>query len=404
MHRLVQGDVGSGKTVVAFLAAVFAAANGYQTAMMVPTEILAEQHFKNAVKWLAPLGLRAELLTGSTSAKERQMIQEDLKSGKIHLCVGTHALIEEDIEFQRLALVIIDEQHRFGVHQRNNLKRKGQSPHFLVMTATPIPRTLAMTVYGDLDVSLINEMPAGRTPILTRLVFDSKRAAVYGYMNEQISKGRQAYIVYPLVEESEKMDLKDAVSEYEKLRAQFPNIRFGLLHGRMKSQEKDEVMDQFRLSSIQVLVSTTVIEVGVDVSNANMMIIEHAERFGLSQLHQLRGRVGRGSHRSYCVLMMGRALSDEGRARGQIMIQTNDGFKIAEADLEIRGPGEFLGSRQSGLPGFKMANLVRDVLILQKARQAAGELLARDPQLLAVEHSGLKVALSAGITKLAGVG
>ncbi|MCB0422116.1 MAG: ATP-dependent DNA helicase RecG [Bdellovibrionales bacterium] len=386
MHRLVQGDVGCGKTMVALLASVFANSNGFQSAIMVPTEILAEQHFKNATKLLEPFGIKVALLTGQLKAKEKQIVHDEIAAGNVHLIVGTHALIQKEVSFDRLGLVIIDEQHRFGVDQRNQLKSKGVSPHFLVMTATPIPRTLAMTVYGDLDVSIIDEMPPGRSPIVTRKVFDSKRDKVYGFMREQIGKGRQAYIVYPLVEESEAMDLKDAVSEFDKLKFKFPDLRFALLHGKMKPVEKEEIMRDFRAEKYHCLISTTVIEVGVDVPNANIMIIEHAERFGLSQLHQLRGRVGRGEHKSYCVLMLSYALSEEGRFRAEIMEQTTDGFKIAEADLELRGPGEFLGRRQSGLTGFKMANLVRDVGLLQDARKAAFEILKVDPQLKSQEH------------------
>ncbi len=393
MHRLVQGDVGSGKTMVAFLAAAFVADNGYQSCMMVPTEILAEQHFKNAQKFLEPLGLHAALLTGKTKTSERAKILEDLSQGKIQLLIGTHALIEDWVQFQNLALVIVDEQHRFGVEQRGKLKGKGASPHFLVMTATPIPRTLAMTVYGDLEVSIIDEMPPGRSPIQTRSVFENKRPDAMRFMREQITKGRQAYVVYPLVEESEKIDLKNAVEEFEKIKAEFPDVKVGLLHGKMKPAEKDQIMDLFRKNEIQVLVSTTVIEVGVDVPNANIMIIEHAERFGLSQLHQLRGRVGRGSHKSYCILLMGHAVSEEGRARTRMMEETTDGFKIAEFDLEMRGPGEFLGTRQSGLPGFQMANLVRDFKILEEARRAAFEILQKDPQLKDKAHLSLREEL-----------
>ncbi|MGZ3721618.1 MAG: ATP-dependent DNA helicase RecG [Bdellovibrionales bacterium] len=390
MHRLVQGDVGSGKTLVALMAAAFTAEGGMQTALMAPTEILAEQHLRNAAKYLEPLGMKIALLTGQMKPKERAAILENLKDGKIHLIIGTHALIEDDVEFKNLGLVIIDEQHRFGVAQRNKLKHKGLSPHFLVMTATPIPRTLAMTVYGDLDVSVIDEMPKGRQPIVTRKTFQNKHELVMGFVRDHVAKGRQAYIVYPLIEESETLDLKNALEEYEKVTAEFPQFKVGLLHGRMKSQEKDAVMNSFRAGEIQILVSTTVIEVGVDVPNANIMVIEHAERFGLSQLHQLRGRVGRGEHKSFCILVLGYALSEESRARAEIMESTNDGFKIAEADLEMRGPGEFLGTRQSGLPGFKMANLVRDVRILQEARAAAFEVIAKDPTLSLPENLALR--------------
>lgn len=389
MHRLVQGDVGSGKTVVALLAAALMAKVGLQTALMAPTEILAEQHFKNASKLLVPLGIGVNLMTGSMKKKQAELELEKIQSGEVAVVIGTHALIEEKVAFKNLGLVIVDEQHRFGVEQRNKLK-KGQHPHFLVMTATPIPRTLAMTVYGDLDVSTINEMPAGRMPIVTRKVFTSKKDKVYSFLEDQIQKGRQAYIVYPLVEESEKMDLKDAVSEFERLQQEFPKIKFGLLHGKMKPVEKDEVMQRFRDNEVQVLISTTVVEVGVDVPNANLMIIEHAERFGLSQLHQLRGRVGRGQHKSYCVLVLGFALSEVAKKRAEVIESTTDGFKIADADLELRGPGEFLGRKQSGLPGFKMANLVRDIELLKQAREAAFDLVDKDPQLEKPEHQALK--------------
>lgn len=393
MHRLVQGDVGSGKTMVAFLAATYAAESNAQTALMVPTEILAEQHYINAKKRLEPLGIRVALLTSAAKTKEREEILLALKTGQIDVIVGTHALIQDDVDFKNLSLVVIDEQHRFGVEQRNKLKRKGLSPHFVVMTATPIPRTLAMTVYGDLDVSVINELPKGRKPIVTRKTFQSKRALVMGFVRDQLQTGRQAYIVYPLVEESETMDLKNAIEEVEKIRHEFPEYKVGLLHGRMKNQEKDEVMQAFRKGEIHILVATTVIEVGVDVPNANIMVIEHAERFGLSQLHQLRGRVGRGEHKSYCILVLGYAMSEEASKRADIMERTNDGFKIAEADLEMRGPGEFLGTRQSGLPGFRMANLVRDVGVLQEAREAAFALIEKDPDLSKVDHASLRERL-----------
>ncbi len=405
MHRMVQGDVGSGKTLVSFMAAVYAAESHFQACLMVPTEILAEQHFKNAQKLLNPLGLRLALLVGKTKASERKQILSDLISGNIDLIVGTHALIEDEVQFANLGLVIIDEQHRFGVEQRGLLRAKGKSPHFLIMTATPIPRTLAMTVYGDLDISIIDEMPSGRSPIQTRVTYESKRPQALQFMLEQVQKGRQAYIVYPLVEESEKIDLKDAVSEYEKLRQQFPQLKVGLLHGKMKPDEKDQVMDRFRSQELQVLVSTTVIEVGVDVPNANIMIIEHAERFGLSQLHQLRGRVGRGEHKSFCILILGYAVSEESRQRTEMMEKTSDGFKIAEFDLELRGPGEFMGTRQSGLSGFKMANLIRDMSILLEAREAAFDILRRDPKLTFVEHQMLRQELlrEHGPAALAGI-
>lgn len=406
MNRLVQGDVGSGKTLVSFLSVLKAYDSGFQTCLMAPTEILAEQHFNNARRLLSPLGVELALLTGRTKPKERNEILEKLMDGSIHFLIGTHALIEDWVQLQNLGLVIIDEQHRFGVAQRGKLKNKGLSPHFLIMTATPIPRTLAMTVYGDLDVSIINEMPEGRIPIKTRVINEAKRPQALNFMCEHIERGRQAYIVYPLVEESEKIDLKNATDEYEKLKAQFPKIRFGLLHGKMKPAEKENIMNEFREHKVDVLVSTTVIEVGVDVPNATIMMIEHSERFGLSQLHQLRGRVGRGAHNSFCVLIMGYAISEETRTRIEFMEKTSDGFKVAEFDLEIRGPGEFMGSRQSGLPGFKMANLVRDFEILKIARDAAFDMLKKDPLLRKKEHELLREELmkSYGPAALAGIG
>ena len=330
---------------------------------------------------------------------------ERLKSCEIDLLLGTHALIEDPVEYKKLGLVIIDEQHRFGVAQRGVLRTKGVHPHTLIMTATPIPRTLAMTVYGDLDVSTVDELPPGRSPIQTRVIFENKRPAALQFLREQIKNGRQAYVVYPLVEESEKIDLKNAMQEHARLVTEYPDLKIGLLHGRMKSDEKEAVMNQFRAGELHILVSTTVIEVGVDVPNANIMIIEHAERFGLSQLHQLRGRVGRGVYKSFCILILGKAVSEEARARTQFMEQTSDGFKIAEFDLEMRGPGEFLGTRQSGLSGFNLANLVRDQKLLQEARDAAFELLRRDPLLSESENKGLRESLLAthGPAALAGI-
>ena len=390
MHRLVQGDVGSGKTLVAILSALVAIENGHQVALMVPTEILAQQHFKGAVKLLEPLGLSVGFLSGHLKAKAKREVLEKIASGEHQLVVGTHALIQSGVDFKKLGLVIVDEQHRFGVEQRKKLKQKGESPHFLLMTATPIPRSLAMTVYGDLDVSIIDEMPKGRIPIVTRMTYQSKRDKVIQFIGEHLKKGRQAYVVYPLVEDSEKIDLKNATDEFEKIKRDLPEARVGLIHGKMKSEEKDLIMDGFRKHEYDVLVSTTVIEVGVDVPNANIIWIEHAERFGLSQLHQLRGRVGRGLHKSFCVLSLGHAVSDESRERIKLMEDTSDGFKIAEADLELRGPGEFLGAKQSGLPGFKMANLVRDLDILKQARDAAFEIVKKDPQLSRPENSILR--------------
>jgi len=390
MNRMVQGDVGSGKTMVALLSSLIAIENQQQVALMVPTEILAQQHFLGARKLLEPLGLRVSLLSGQMKAAEKRQSLEALASGEIDIVVGTHALIQNGVEFKSLGLVIVDEQHRFGVEQRARLKRKGQSPHFLLMTATPIPRSLAMTVYGDLEVSVIDELPKGRQPIVTRATYMSKRDKVLQFVEDQLVKGRQAYIVFPLVEESEKMDLANATDEFEKLKNHWPHRRLALLHGKMKPDEKESVMAAFREGEFDVLVSTTVIEVGVDVPNANLIWINNSERFGLSQLHQLRGRVGRGAHKSYCILMMGYAVSQDSKNRIEIMEKTIDGFKVSEADLEIRGPGEFMGSRQSGLPGFRMANLVRDREILQEARQAAFNLIRKDPLLKCFEHQSLK--------------
>lgn len=390
MHRLIQGDVGCGKTLVALMAAFVCAKAGFQTAFMVPTEILAEQHFTNALQFFQPFDLHVAKLTGKMKAKEKKSALEALKSGLCSVCIGTHALIQEEVDFHNLGLVIVDEQHRFGAHQRAVLKSKGKHPHFLVMTATPIPRTLSMALYGDLEVSVIDELPPGRKNIITRRVFSKKRPQVFSFLREQILKGRQGYVVYPLVEESETLDLKNAIDEYEKLKCTYKDFKWGLLTGRMSSEEKQEVMTHFRKNEIQVLVATTVIEVGLDVPNANIMIIEHAERFGLSQMHQLRGRVGRGLHQSYCVVILGESFSEESKQRAFIMQQTSDGFKIAEKDLELRGPGELLGEKQSGLPGFKTAHLIRDAKVLYKAKQAAVDLISSDPELTKPEHQAIK--------------
>jgi len=393
MNRLVQGDVGSGKTMVAFLAALAVVRDERQVAIMAPTEILAEQHYKNALKFFSQFNVEIDFLAGSTAALSRKNILAKLESNKTKILIGTHALLEEPVKFSNLAFVVIDEQHRFGVKQRARLKQKGLEPHFLLMTATPIPRTLALTLYGDLDVSTIDELPKGRTPILTRVTHEGKRSRIYQFIQDQVREGRQAYIVYPLVEESEKVELKNATEEYQKLKSIFPDFRIGLLHGKMRATEKEAVMRQFRDHELDLLVSTTVIEVGVDVPNASIMLIEHAERFGLSQLHQLRGRVGRGPYKSYCILMPGFAISEESRHRLSVMENTTDGFKIAEADLELRGPGEFLGLRQSGDLGFRLANLVRDEQILIQAREAAISILAMDPRLELVENQPLRLKL-----------
>jgi ATP-dependent DNA helicase RecG len=372
MNRLLQGDVGSGKTAVALVAMMAAMENGYQTALMVPTEILAEQHARNIKRLLAKTPYRVELLTGSQRAAEKRRLYEALAAGEVDACIGTHALIQDAVAFKNLGLIIIDEQHRFGVMQRAELRARGFNPDVLVMTATPIPRSLAMTVYGDLDVSVIDQMPPGRTPIKTSLGGEDKRAELYEWVRKKMKAGRQVFVVYPLVEESEKLDLKDATRMYEQLRDQiFPEFSVGLLHGKMKTPDKEAIMRSFVAGDIQLLVSTTVIEVGVDVPNATVMIIEHAERFGLSQLHQLRGRVGRGGRQSYCVLLTGDKQTSIAEERLGIMKETNDGFKIAEKDLDLRGPGELMGTRQAGLPEFRIGNLVRDIKILEQARREA---------------------------------
>lgn len=378
MNRLIQGDVGSGKTIVAFLAMFAAMENGYQTALMAPTEILAEQHASNAKRIFSETGYRVELLIGSTRSAARKKLLPDLASGDIHAVIGTQAIIQEGVAFDRLGLAVIDEQHRFGVMQRAQLKAAGQNPDVLVMTATPIPRSLAMTVYGDLDVSIIDELPPGRTPIKTVVVGEDQRSGVYRGIEREIKLGRQAYVVYPLIEESEKVDLKAATKMYDDLQSRvFPHLSVGLLHGKMKAAEKEAIMSDFTSGRLNILVSTTVIEVGVDVPNASLMVIEHAERFGLSQLHQLRGRVGRGSDKSYCVLLTGDKKTAVAKERLGIMEETSDGFKIAEKDLELRGQGEILGTRQSGLQTFKLANIVRDLDILTAARNEAQEYLTK---------------------------
>ncbi len=386
MHRLLQGDVGSGKTVVAAAVMHQAVANGYQAAIMAPTEILAEQHFVNVTELLAPLGDRVVLLRGGMRGAERDEALRMIESGEADVIVGTHALIQEGVRFKNLAFAVVDEQHRFGVVQRAALREKGGSPDILVMTATPIPRTLALTVYGDLDVSVLDELPPGRTPVVTAVRDEAGRKKVYEFLLKEIADGRQVFIVYPLVEESEKMELAAATKMFEELRDRsFKDATVGLIHGRMKPEDKDRVMERFKAGEIDLLVSTTVVEVGVDVPNATVMVIEHAERFGLAQLHQLRGRVGRGGHRSYCVLMVGRGASDEARERIQVLADTSDGFVIAERDLEIRGPGEFLGVRQHGLPRFSVANLLRDTRLLTEAREDAFAFLSTDPELATSE-------------------
>ena len=369
MQRLLQGDVGSGKTVVATIMLLAAIENGYQGALMAPTEILAQQHYNNLIQWLTPMGLSVGLFLGSHGKKIRQKFETDLKNGQTHIAVGTHALIQENVEFNNLGAIVVDEQHRFGVKQRNVLKKKSQNPQILTMTATPIPRTLALTVHGDLDLTVINELPKGRKPIKTTMTGSHK--AVWNLIKEQVEEGRQAYIVYPLIDESETLSAKAATIEAERLQTEvFPQFKIGLLHGKLKNDEKDAVMKDFKDGKYDILVSTTVVEVGVDVPNATVMVIENAERFGLSQLHQLRGRVGRNSLQSYCVLITS-SRSQETRERLSIMTETNDGFVIAEKDLQLRGPGEFLGTRQSGLPDLIISDIVRDAKILELARNEA---------------------------------
>jgi|WetSurMetagenome_2_1015567.scaffolds.fasta_scaffold00054_62 ATP-dependent DNA helicase RecG len=386
MNRLVQGDVGSGKTVVALLAMLGAVESGYQSALMAPTEILAEQHYLNISGMADCLGLKISLLTGGKKDKD----YESIASGEADIIVGTHALIQESVEFKKLGLIVIDEQHRFGVMQRAVLRRKGVNPDTLIMTATPIPRTLALTLYGDLDYSVIDELPPNRTPVSTKVVRENQKESVYDLIKKETASGRQVYVVYPLIEESEKSNLKDAITGADALQKKFPDLRTGLIHGRLPSAERETIMRDFKNGTINILVSTTVIEVGVDVPNATLMLIVHAERFGLSQLHQLRGRVGRGAARSHCMLMNYGGSADS-RKRLDIMAKTNDGFRIAEEDLNIRGPGEFFGTRQSGLPDLKAANLLRDYRLLDIARKEAFELVAKDPCLSG--HSKLRNAL-----------
>jgi ATP-dependent DNA helicase RecG len=404
MNRLVQGDVGSGKTIVAFLAMFAAMENGYQTALMAPTEILAEQHARNAKKLFDNTPYKVDLLTGSLKAAEKRKVQRMISEGEIHAVIGTHAIIQDAVEFEKLGLAVVDEQHRFGVLQRAELRARGYNPDILVMTATPIPRSLAMTVYGDLDVSVIDELPPGRTPIKTVVVGEDKRDGVYKGIEREINLGRQVYVVYPLIEESEKMDLKAATKMFEELRDKvFPNFRVGLLHGKMKPSEKEAIMQEFIAGRLNILVSTTVIEVGVDVPNASLMIIEHAERFGLSQLHQLRGRVGRGAEQSFCVLLTGDKKTAVARERLGIMEETTDGFRIAEKDLEIRGQGEILGTRQSGVQTFKIGNIIRDLEILETARREAEFYLTQ--KRLTQETSGLiETAKADSRFRLAGIG
>ncbi|HLG21559.1 MAG TPA: ATP-dependent DNA helicase RecG [Candidatus Manganitrophaceae bacterium] len=382
MNRLVQGDVGSGKTLVALMAILIAIENGCQAALMAPTEILAEQHFLSLRGYLEKLEKSAVLLTSEMKKADKEETLGRIESGEADLVIGTHALIQEGVQFKKLGLAVVDEQHKFGVLQRAKLTRKGVRPDVLIMTATPIPRTLALTLYGDLNISVIDELPPGRSPIQTHLFYGKQRERAYHLVERELAKGRQAYVVCPLVEESEKVDLKAAIEMSAALQKEvFPHRRIGLLHGKLKREEKESIMREFKEGRIDLLVATTVVEVGIDVSNATVMLIEHVERFGLSQLHQLRGRVGRGKEQSYCLMVAEFPLSREGRRRLEAMVKSNDGFKIAEIDLEIRGPGEFFGTRQSGLPELRVANLARDIDILEAARQEAFEWIERDPNL-----------------------
>ncbi len=392
MNRLLQGDVGSGKTVVALIAAWVAVRNGYQVAFMAPTQLLAEQHYLSTLELARRMNLKPALLT-SGMGPGADDVRDRVNHGHIDMLIGTHALIQDSVRFHRLGLVIIDEQHRFGVVQRATLRQKGISPHVLSMTATPIPRTLGLTLYGDLDISVIDELPPGRKPIQTRLFHERDRSKVYAILREEIGMGRQAYMVYPLIEESDKMEIKDATHMAEELRDVFPDCTIALLHGRMPLDQRERIMGAFKHGAIDILVSTTVIEVGIDIPNATIMVIENAERFGLSQIHQLRGRVGRGVHPSKCLLVASYRKTNEAGRRLSIIEKTTDGFRIAEEDLAIRGPGEFLGVRQSGFCQFRTANLMRDATILSEAREEAFRLVDADPRLAHRTYSLLRLML-----------
>jgi ATP-dependent DNA helicase RecG len=393
MNRLIQGDVGSGKTIIALTALLTAVDNRMQSALMVPTEILAEQHYLNILPFCEKLGIEIKLVTSTLKGKERKNYFENIKNGKTQIVIGTHSLIQKDIQFKKLGLAVIDEQHRFGVMQREAIGKKGDQPHLLIMTATPIPRSLALTLYGDMDVSLLDEFPPGRQKIATNLFFENRREQAYAIMEKQLQQGRQAFVVCPLIEESESIDLKAAVTVFDFIQEKFPDFTACLIHGKLKKEERQNIMSRFLKKEIQVLVSTTVIEVGIDVPNATVMIIEHAERFGLAQLHQLRGRVGRGIHASYCLLMAYHPVSEEGQARMKAMQNSEDGFVIAEEDLKIRGPGDFMGTRQSGMPLLKIANLLRDIQVLEIARNEAFQLIASDPDITNPKHQPLNIAL-----------
>jgi ATP-dependent DNA helicase RecG len=408
MNRLIQGDVGSGKTVVALLAMLMAVSNGFQAALMAPTEILAEQHLTTLRALLRPLDLEVALLTSTVKGKSRQQLLERIAQGEVPLLVGTHALLYDEVQFHRLGMIVVDEQHRFGVLQRASLRRKGLTPDVLVMTATPIPRTLAMTLYGDLDLSVIDEMPPDRRPVRTTVMHEARREQAYAIVRREVKQQHQAYIVYPLIDESESLDLGAAVAMAQHLQQDiFPELRVGLLHGRLPSEEKDAMMQAFVQGELDILVSTTVIEVGVDVANATVMLVENAEHFGLAQLHQLRGRVGRGKAQAYCVLLTGPALSKEGRQRLRVMQDSTDGFFVAEQDLQIRGPGELLGTKQSGLPELRVGNILHHTTCLEQARRTAFELLKEDPFLTQPQHQALAAAAQirwGGRLELAAIG
>ncbi|MDA9881817.1 ATP-dependent DNA helicase RecG, partial [Crocinitomicaceae bacterium] len=397
MNRLLQGDVGSGKTLVALLIMLLGIGNGFQAALMAPTEILAIQHFESISKLMEKLNVRVALLTGSTKKKDRVVLHEALKSGEIDILIGTHALLEDVVQFKNLGIVVIDEQHRFGVAQRARMWKKNElPPHVLIMTATPIPRTLAMTFYGDLDVSVIDELPPGRKSITTVHRYDAHRLRVFGFMKEEISKGRQVYIVYPLINESNALDFNNLMDGFEAIQRAFPMPEYNvsIVHGQMKPGDKESEMNRFARGETQIMVATTVIEVGVNVPNASVMVIESAERFGLSQLHQLRGRVGRGAEQSYCILMTGDEISKDSIKRMKTMVRTNDGFEIAEVDLQLRGPGDLLGTQQSGILDLKIANLSKDGQLVQLAREVAKSILLKDPNIEAAEHKGIRSKLS----------
>jgi len=389
MNRLLQGDVGSGKTIVAFMSMLMGLDNDFQCCLMAPTAILSAQHYQGISELCKPLNISVSLLTGSTKTSDRKIIHENLENGNLQILIGTHALLEDKVKFKNLGLAIIDEQHRFGVAQRSKLWHKNElPPNVLVMTATPIPRTLAMSVYGDLDISVIDELPAGRKPIKTVHRYDNNRLKVFKFMKDEIALGRQIYIVYPLIQESEKMDYKDLMDGYESVSREFPmpDYQISIVHGKMKPADKDYEMERFVKGETQIMVATTVIEVGVNVPNASVMIIESAERFGLSQLHQLRGRVGRGAEQSYCILMTSHKLSQDSKTRLETMVRSSDGFEIAEVDLKLRGPGDIMGTQQSGILNLRIADIVKDKDILEQSRYYAKSILKQDPSLAAPEH------------------